>query len=55
MEFPEGIREGDAPVPWALKLVYLIVASWCLWYLGTSLRSHGVSAVTSVEIQASVR
>lgn len=54
MEFPDGIQEGDKPIPWGLKAIYLLIALWCLWYLGVSLKRHGIGAVAPVEQQVAV-
>lgn len=55
MEFPENIREEDRPIPWILKIIYLIIFIWCVWYLVSSLKIHGVGAVTPIEKQVSVQ
>ncbi|MBI4376162.1 MAG: hypothetical protein HY549_06890 [Elusimicrobia bacterium] len=55
MEFPEGIKEEDNRVPWALKLVYIAIVLFCFWYLAVSLRWHGTEAVTSLDNQVQVR
>lgn len=54
MDYPDGIAEGDRPVPWPLQVVYVVIVLWCLWYLGASLSRHGVHAVTPVEEQVGV-
>ncbi len=55
MEFPENIREEDRPIPWYLKIFYLVVLLWCVWYLVCSLKTHGIGAVTPIETQVSIK
>lgn len=55
MDFPEGIKEEDHPVPWALKAAYAIIVVWCLWYLASSMNQHGTRAVATVDEQVLVR
>lgn len=38
----KDFQEKDNPVPLWLKLTYIIITVWCIWYLILKFKEHGM-------------